>query len=136
MLTKQKLAPTNKIVDAMYDKYILPTRTFKRKVSKAKSLVGNGKLKENDIDMIRYLTLIGIQQKYIAVFYGVSKSTINRIRNQDMFSKYLSPFEFLDKFLVKHIDREKLSEWVEINKLEIEETKLNISNLEEKCVEN
>lgn len=129
MLTKQKLAPTNKIVDAIYDKYILPERKFERKIVKTGGLSGNGKLKESDIDMIRYLTLIGLPHQPIASFYGVSKATISRIRSQDLFDKHISPFEVVDKYSMKHVDKSKLNDWVELNYFTIEKIKLEISKI-------
>lgn len=134
MLSKKKLAPTNKILDAVYDKYILPTRKFERKVIKSSGIKGTGKLNEFDIDMIRYLTHVGLPHKLISECYGVTKATVTRIRSQDLFEKYTSPFEVVDKYKVKHVDQVKLYEWVELNHFEIERMKRKINELQENTI--
>lgn len=126
MLRKQKLAPTSKIVDAIYDKYILPERKYKRKVVKSSGITGSGKLSEHDLDMIRYLVMLGMNHRIVAENYGVSKATVSKIRNHDLFDKYFSPFEVKERFGFKVVDQFKLEEWVSQNIDEINSVKIKI----------
>jgi hypothetical protein len=129
VLTKQKLAPTNKIVDSIYDKYVLPNHKFNRKKDiESKNITGKGKLTEHQIDLIKYFASTGIKLKLLAAEFGITVSSVNRIRNDVMFSNYISPFEVKERFGFKVVDQFKLKNWIEENIEEINSIKLSMEN--------